>query len=212
MTYLNPKILMLTGLILVGSAGMAKAEIDYHAVVHTTDGQVVHSTDGQCVRSSSETGQDVCAPRQVAVQQTTRRVVQQTVTQQPVRAAATLTQEERTVYFQFNRAALSPESKQHLGTLANVLKADESVKEAKIVGYADRIGSASYNEKLSQKRAETVRDYLVANGYTNARVTETRWVGESEPSTSCPAEKRSKLIECLHNDRKVEVEIGYTHE
>ena len=53
--------------------------------------------------------------------------------------------------------------KARLDTLANVLKSDQSVKEAKIVGYADRIGSVSYNEQLSQKRAETVRDYLIAH-------------------------------------------------
>lgn len=211
MTYLNPKILMLTGLILVGAAGVASAEADYRDVVRDSEGQVVHSTDGQCVRSSWYVDRDLCASQPIA--QRTVRVAQQTVTQrQEVRRAATLTQEDRTVYFKFNRAALTPEGKERLGTLANVLKSDESVKDAKVVGYADRIGSDSYNEKLSQKRAETVRDYLIANGYTNASVTETRWVGESEPSTSCPAEKRAKLIECLHNDRRVEVEIGYVQQ
>ena len=47
----------------------------------------------------------------------------------------------------------------------------------------------------------------------NARVTETRWVGEEEPSTNCGAsEGRSKLIECLQNDRRVEIEMVYLNE
>jgi outer membrane protein OmpA-like peptidoglycan-associated protein len=210
MTYLSAKTLLLTGLIFVGSVGMAHAEAEYYDVVRSTDGQIVHSTNGNCVRTHWLTDQDFCAPKRVAQatvsqRQETRKVTQQ----QKTRAPAQLTQEERTVYFQFDRAALLPEAKDRLNTLANVLKSNESVKEAKIVGYTDRIGSVSYNERLSQKRAETVRDYLIANGYTNARVTETRWVGKSEPSTNCPAEARSQLIVCLQNDRRVEAEIEY---
>jgi outer membrane protein OmpA-like peptidoglycan-associated protein len=202
MTYLNSKILMLTGLALVGSAGIANAEADYRDVVRDTGGQIVHSSNGNCVRTKWLTDQDLCAPQ---------RLAQRTVSQrQETRTALGLTQDERTVYFNFNRAALSPEAKGRLDTLANVLKSDQSVKEAMIVGHADRIGSVSYNERLSQKRAETVRDYLVANGYTDARVTETRWVGKSEPTTNCPtAQPRAQMIKCLQNDRRVEVEIGY---
>ena len=107
---------------------------------------------------------------------------------------------------------MTPEAKNRLNTLVNVLKSDQGIKEARIVGYADRIGSVAYNQQLSQKRAETVRDYLVLNGYTNARVTDTHWVGKSEPTTSCPAQARSSLIQCLHNDRKVAVEIEYNAE
>ena len=55
-----------------------------------------------------------------------------------------------------------------------------------------------------------MRDYLIAKGTTNASVTATRWVGESEPSTNCPAtHNRAQLITCLHNDRRVEVNIEY---
>jgi OOP family OmpA-OmpF porin len=162
------------------------------------------------VRTKWLTDRDYCAPQRVTQQQ---RVVQKTVTPpQQMRTVASFTREERTVYFQFDRSALLPEAKERLDTLSTSLKADKSVKEAKIVGFADRIGSEAYNERLSQKRAETVRDYLIANGYTNARVTETRWVGESQPSTECPAATRTKLIACLQNDRRVEVEIGYVQE
>jgi len=52
-----------------------------------------------------------------------------------------------------------------------------------------------------------------AEGYTNARVTETRWVGEEEPSTNCEAaEKRTQLIACLQKDRRVEVDMVYLNE
>ena len=130
-----------------------------------------------------------------------------------MRRTSELTREEKTVYFVFNRSTLTSQGKERLNALASMLKADQSVKESKVVGFADRIGSNDYNQQLSQKRAESVRDYLIENGYTNARVTETRWVGEEEPSTNCGAsEGRSKLIECLQNDRRVEIEMVYLNE
>ncbi len=213
MKHLGKRIIVLSGLVLMSSTGMAQADATYHAIVHDTENQVVHSTDGNCVRTKWMTDQGACAPQGVVQEQPViQQVVQKTVVVPPpqVRTADKLTQDERTVYFKFNRSALTPEGKQRLDTLASVLKADQSVKDAKIVGYADRIGSISYNEKLSQNRAKVVRDYLIANGYTNASVTETRWVGKSEPTTNCTSnEKRTKLIECLQNDRRVEVEIDY---
>jgi outer membrane protein OmpA-like peptidoglycan-associated protein len=200
MTYRNTKIFLLTALVLTGAAGLARAEANYHDVVRDSEDQIVYDSFGSCVRTKWMVDRDACAPQVMA---------QQTVKQQ-IRRTVALTQEDRTVYFAFDHASLSPEAKDRLNTLVNALKSNESVKEARVVGYADRIGSVAYNQRLSQKRAETVRDYLIANGYTDARVTETRWVGKSEPSTNCPAAAVSaQLIECLHNDRRVEVEIGY---
>ena len=203
MTYLNAKILILTGTLFIGSYGMAHAEVDYRDVVHDTNGRIVHLQNGTCVRTKWVTDKDACAP----IQRIAPKPAPQIKTSHTV---LDLTQEDRTVYFKFNLSGLSDDTKQHLNTLARVLKSNESIKEAKIVGFADRIGSIDYNQKLSQKRAETVRDYLITQGYTPASVTETRWVGESEPSTNCPAMKnRTQLIRCLHNDRRVEVEVEY---
>jgi OOP family OmpA-OmpF porin len=206
MMHLNTKIFILAGLVLAGSAGMTRAEADCRDVVRDMEGQTIHSSNGNCVRTQWTADQDACAPQLVVEQKTVTR-------RQETRTTAMPTQEERTVYFEFNHATLTPEAKERLDSLVNVLKSNDSVKEAGIVGYADRIGSVSYNERLSQKRAEAVRDYLVANGYTNARVTATRWVGKSEPSTNCSArETHAQLVACLHNDRKVEVEIEYLSE
>jgi len=209
MTHLNTKLLMLTGLVLLGSSGMASAEADYHDVVRDTEGLIVHSSNGNCVRTQWSTDQDPCASETCSPQVVTETVHQRRET----RTSMVLSQKERTVYFNFNSAALMPEAKERLDTLANALKSNASVKDAIVIGYADRIGGASYNQQLSQKRAEKVRDYLVANGYTKANVTETRWVGKSEPTASCPTTKnRKRLIECLHSDRRVEVEIEYYSE
>jgi outer membrane protein OmpA-like peptidoglycan-associated protein len=202
MTNRNTKLFILAGLLLAGVPSIANAEANYHDVVIDSEGEIARNSYGNCIRSSQLTDRDLCPSENVVQQQTVQKTRQTTE----------LTEEQRTVYFQFNRATLTPEAKQRLDTLVSALKSNQSIKEARIVGYADRIGSVSYNQQLSQKRAETVRDYLVANGYTNARVTDTRWVGKSEPTTNCPKEKRSLLIQCLHNDRKVAVEIEYNPE
>jgi len=196
MTCRNARMVLLTGLALVGATGMAKAEADYHDVVIDSAGEIARNSYGNCIRSQWLTDRDLC-PSENLVQRIVR--------------TNELTEEDRTVYFQFNRSTLTPEAKDHLNSLVAVLKSDQRITEARIVGFADRIGSVSYNDRLSQQRAETVRDFLVANGYTNARVTKTNWVGKSEPTTNCSTtETRSVLIRCLHNDRKVEVKLEYS--
>jgi outer membrane protein OmpA-like peptidoglycan-associated protein len=204
MTNRTATLLLLPILLLTQYAGSARAQND-HAVVRDSEGQIVHNSFGTCVRTQWSSDRDAC--------QTQQMVQQITEEKQEVRTAQSLTQKERTVFFRFNSSVLSPESTQRLDTLAQVLKSNQSVKEARIVGFADRFGTISYNQQLSQKRAMAVRDYLIANGYTNARVTETRWVGKSEPTANCSKTKsRKDQIECLQNDRRVEVEIGYNQQ
>lgn len=186
--------------VIVLAAATANAAPDNRDVVRTAPGSIVHNTFGNCVRTKWISKDDACGPAPVA-----EKVVR--------KERATIAQEDRTVYFGFNKATLTSDAQARLDTLANTLKADEQVQEARIVGYADRIGTATYNEKLSKRRAENVRSYLVSRGFINTRVAETRWLGESVPATSCPDNlTRPELIECLQKDRRVEVEIDYVPE
>jgi OOP family OmpA-OmpF porin len=163
-------------------------------------GSVVVDSANKCVRTKWNEGSDICAPKVVQM------------------APAPLThteiaKEARTIYFAFNKSVLTTEAQQKLDTLANVLKSQQDVRQANIVGFADRIGSQSYNETLSKKRATVVRNYIVSRGYANANVAETRWFGETVPVTSCAADlKRPELIQCLQQDRRVEVELDYIQE
>jgi OOP family OmpA-OmpF porin len=118
--------------------------------------------------------------------------------------------EDRTVYFEFNDSTLTPEARGKLDSLVTILKSDKEIQSVSIVGYADRIGSRAYNEKLSRKRAVSVKEYLASQGYLNASVTKVRWVGKSKPSADCTGKLgRQELIACLSPDRKVEVEVNY---
>jgi outer membrane protein OmpA-like peptidoglycan-associated protein len=179
-----------------------------HDVVHDRlSGTTVHTSNGECVRTGWINDHDECAPPPPVV------VIEAPTpppAPRPIIAQPTLSREDRTVYFGFNQAALTPEMQQRLNTLAVTLHSDTNVKGARIVGYADRIGSTSYNEQLSKRRAENVRGYLVDHGLVNTQVAETKWYGNTEPRTSCPnSMKRTDLIACLQKDRRVEVEIDY---
>jgi outer membrane protein OmpA-like peptidoglycan-associated protein len=67
------------------------------------------------------------------------------------------------VPFKFDKAALTPETKQDLDKLATDVKADKRFFIA-VEGYTDKTGSKDYNEMLSKKRADVVVEYLVAKG------------------------------------------------
>lgn len=110
--------------------------------------------------------------------------------------------------FDFNKATLRPEGKTKLDDV--VAKAGQLNLEVVIaVGHADRIGSAAYNQKLSEKRAAAVKDYLVAKGIPANRVY-TEGKGSKQPVTKpnqCKGAKSAKVIACLQPDRRVDIEL-----
>jgi len=110
--------------------------------------------------------------------------------------------------FDFDKATLRPEGKKSLDELAAKAKGI-NLEVIIAVGHADRIGSDAYNQKLSEKRSATVKDYLVGKGIEANRVY-AEGKGEKQPVTGdkCKGDKKTKaLIECLQPDRRVEIEV-----
>ena len=111
--------------------------------------------------------------------------------------------------FDFDKATLRPAGKQALDDLVAKIK-DIKLEVIIAVGHADRFGSDAYNQKLSEKRAASVKAYLVGKGMEANRVY-TEGKGEKQPVTGdkCgKSEKKTKaLIECLQPDRRVEIEV-----
>ena len=111
------------------------------------------------------------------------------------------------VLFEFNKAELREEGKKQLDALNDRLK-DAQVDEIVAVGHADRIGADTYNQKLSEKRAEAVKEYLQQTAAT--KNIQTAGKGEAEPITgdACKGVKAGrKLVQCLQPDRRVEIEV-----
>ena len=96
----------------------------------------------------------------------------------PPKAGATVPLEYN-VYFEFDKSNLTPEARQIVDRVAETAQRDSAAK-IDLVGKADRSGTDAYNMKLSERRADTVRDALVANGIAEDRIG-VNWVGEREP-------------------------------
>ena len=121
-------------------------------------------------------------------------------------SCTSLTSEMRTVYFGFNSSALTPAAKTKLNALSKALKS-RNVSAVSIVGYADEIGTDSYNLRLSQKRANTVASYLRGKGIKVMGNSEVRGLGETSSMSDCADSKGKSMQACLWRDRRVEVEI-----
>lgn len=110
--------------------------------------------------------------------------------------------------FDFDKAVLRPEGKAKLDEFSD--KAKQIKLEVIIaVGHADRFGSDKYNQKLSERRAAAVKDYLVSKGIDTNRVY-TEGKGKAQPKTKpedCKGPKSKKVVACLQPDRRVDIEV-----
>jgi len=103
------------------------------------------------------------------------------------------------VLFDFDKAVLKPEGKSKLDDLAGKVKSI-NLEVVIAIGHTDSIGSDAYNQKLSVRRAESVKAYLVSKGVEPNRVY-TEGKGEKQPVAS------NKTKEGRHQNRRVEIEV-----
>lgn len=102
-------------------------------------------------------------------------------------------------YFDFDKYNLKPEGKKALDALVAEMKI-EQVEEVRVVGHTDSIGTEAYNQKLSERRAKTVADYLVSKGVPAAKI-KASGMGESKPV----ADNKTKAGRA--KNRRVEVSV-----
>jgi OOP family OmpA-OmpF porin len=115
--------------------------------------------------------------------------------------------------FTFGKTALKPTGKRALDKFAAGLQGAH-YKVITVTGNTDRIGSEAFNMRLSLKRADVVKDYLVQSAAIPADKISARGAGKSNPLTKpgeCKGNKATKkLVACLAPDRRVEVEVTGT--
>lgn len=105
----------------------------------------------------------------------------------------------KNVFFDFNKATLRKESQPELNRIYNFMQKFPKIR-VRIAGYTDNIGSDEYNETLSQKRAESVVQYLIDKGIEASRL-EAKGYGETDPIDTNETE------EGRQNNRRTEVII-----
>ena len=85
------------------------------------------------------------------------------------------------IFYDFDKATLRPESKKALDEMIKMLNDNPNVT-IELGAHTDRKGTDQYNERLAQRRAQSVVDYLIAGGIEAARL-EAKGYGESVPKT-----------------------------
>jgi OOP family OmpA-OmpF porin len=115
-----------------------------------------------------------------------------------------------TELFEFDKSRLTQEATDKLDREIVVRFGEfQAIRQINVSGHADRIGTAQYNQKLSERRADAVKAYLVRQGAPGDKV-ETFGYGKTMQVKSCPSAQyktRKALIECLQPNRRVEVEV-----
>jgi OOP family OmpA-OmpF porin len=114
--------------------------------------------------------------------------------------------------FGFDKSALKAEGKAALDEAAVTIKANAAITNVLVTGHTDRLGSNEYNQKLSERRAVQVAQYLASHGVNSDIITSTGR-GEAVPVVACEGVKgRKALIECLQPNRRVTVEATTTEQ
>jgi len=101
-------------------------------------------------------------------------------------------------YFDFGKATLKPAGKERIDTEVVRPMKEHSELRALVEGHTDSIGSDAYNQRLSERRANAVADYMAAQGIASSRITTKGW-GKSKPA----ADNRTK--EGRARNRRVEI-------
>jgi len=185
-----------------------------------TSTQVVKNNYGECWHTGSwtpamaiaECDPDLIkkadAPAPKLAEATPEPVPVPAPTPEPQRLAPQKVSFSADALFAFDKAVLKPEGKVELDNFAQNLSG-VSYESIHITGHTDRFGSNKYNQKLSEQRANAVRDYLVSKDIAADRMV-VEGMGETQPTTNpgdCTGPKSKKVIACLQPDRRVEIEV-----
>jgi OOP family OmpA-OmpF porin len=92
-----------------------------------------------------------------------------------------------------------------LDTFAAAMQSNPDVSNVMITGHTDQLGSVAYNRRLSQQRADAVKEYLVSKGVAASRLS-TRGVASTELVVVCKEKTRAAMITCGQPNRRVVVD------
>jgi len=207
----------LASIALIPASSMAQDSLNQGYVVDSRNAIVVNST-GLCWHDSDWTparaveGCDptIKAPAPVAVVAPKAAVVAiaEAPAPLPVKPVPQKVSFSADALFAFDKSVINPKGKEMLNDFVQQLNG-VSYETILITGHADRLGSSGYNQKLSERRANAVKEYLVAKNIP-ANQMQASGQGKTQPVTKageCTGAKSAKLIACLQPDRRVDIEM-----
>lgn len=198
------------------SEGLGKVrEWDYIFNFHTAENKSVESCQYKIIYSSNMRLQNTywkpesCSQKLNIATAQPERVVEKIIEKTVQGAEVTKTQMSADGLFEFNQSAIAhlrPGGVEKLNRLSESLLVGGEITQLKIIGYTDRLGDEAYNMKLSQARAETIRQYLIAKNIPAERIL-AYGAGKSKPLVDCKKSKlNARLISCLEPNRRFEIE------
>lgn len=113
------------------------------------------------------------------------------------------------VLFDFDSDVLRLEGRRSIERFTGVLNSEFVNPKLQVFGFTDRLGDDTYNQGLSERRAQAVKRVLEENGVPAYNIRAVG-MGESNPVTSCPGVSGTALKECLQPNRRVEILITET--
>lgn len=182
----NRSKLSLSVLATVAMLGAPMAFADNHLFVKDPYNRPVKDPFGRCIITRGGTDFPECTG-----------VAAVTPPPEPTVSTMTLSAD---AFFDFDKSDLKPAGRASLDQLVADLNRVQQVNRITVVGHTDSIGTDAYNQGLSERRAATVRDYLVSRG-VNPAIVSSRGEGERNPvASNATAEGRAQ-------NRRVEVTI-----
>ncbi|GAB7533218.1 OmpA family protein [Pseudomonas sp. 3A(2025)] len=106
------------------------------------------------------------------------------------------------VLFEFDSARLTPSDRNGLDVVASRLKNEAPNVQLRVTGHTDSVGSDAYNQKLSERRAHSVTDYLISSGIPRSSFVSVSGEGEARPVAD------NKTADGRAQNRRVEIKIN----
>ncbi len=198
-------------LVLVGfglTGGMVSAAPGY---VDDIGASIVRTGFGDCLHTARWSEQNAimeCDPEIVAARDAPAPVELAAV-EVVVRKELKPIRLEADALFEFDSATLTDQGRTRLDRVLSQLPDRSALQDKRITitGFTDWLGPDSYNQKLSERRAQAVHDYLISKGIRD-EVIDARGLGSAKPLVSCEGERGAALIDCLAPNRRTEIEFS----
>jgi outer membrane protein OmpA-like peptidoglycan-associated protein len=129
---------------------------------------------------------------------TEEKVVERTISMRKI--AVGVVSVLRNIYFDFNKASLKIESYSELNKLESMMKQNAAL-QVEIGGHTDAVGTREFNNWLSKRRADAVKDFLISKGIDTRRV-KTKGYGKEKPLASNDDDKEGREL-----NRRVEFKV-----
>lgn len=189
----------------VAAAGLALSAASFHAAAQSNEGYWADAANtvwkngaGECWRAGYWTpamANEECDPDLMKKPMAPKAPMAKP-RPRPVANKVTLAAD---VLFDFDKSVIKPEGRARLDDLVSKI-GGINLEVVIAIGHTDSIGSVAYNQKLSVRRAESVKAYLVSKGIPANRIY-TEGKGESQPVAS------NKTKEGRAKNRRVEIEV-----